>query len=154
MECSGRDRGVSFRSVFPAGSEGCLYPRQSPFCEQGTTWPQLGTASLKELCGGGQGSGMWQARAGSHLSCSRGLGCGQHTGEAQHHACWGAAWKVGLPAAFLEEMHLWAQATCCQWSPGLWQQPHHAGGGTEAGHGWGNREDRGTQLDVMLVCLS
>lgn len=53
-------------------------PRQSPFCDQGTGWLQLGTFSLKELCGGGQDSGMWQARAGSHLSCSRGLGYDQH----------------------------------------------------------------------------
>ena len=52
---------------------------------------------------------------------------------------WGGAWKVGPPAAFLEEMHLWVPAACCPLShgpPGLWWQPHHVGGGTEAHHRW------------------
>lgn len=48
---------------------------------------------------------------------------------------WESCLEGGSPAAFLEEMCLWMQASHCQLShgpPGLWWHPHHAGGGTEA----------------------
>uniref|UniRef100_A0A8C0ZGM7 Coiled-coil domain-containing protein 85C n=1 Tax=Cyanistes caeruleus TaxID=156563 RepID=A0A8C0ZGM7_CYACU len=68
---------------------------------------------------------MWQARAGSHSSYSRGLGCGQHMVRDNIML---VGVLPGIPiellAAFLEEMHLWAQATCCKWFPGLCACPY------------------------------
>lgn len=59
----------------------------------------------------------------------------------------GAAWKVGPPAAFLEEMCLWVQAARCQLS-----QVHTPCRWWDRGMpSLGNGEDGGTQLGMTLV---
>lgn len=62
-----------------------------------------------------------------------------------------------LPGRWDCQQPSWERGTCGHKQPAAngpqdWQQPHHEGGRTEAGHGWGNREDGGAQLDVTFVC--
>lgn len=89
------------------------------------------------------------------LELLRGLGFGQHMVRDN-------TMLVGLlPGMWDYQQPSWKRCTCGHKQPAAsgpqaWQQPHREGGGTEAGHGWENREDGGAQLDVMLdvfACL-